>query len=162
MPAINGTGLSGIIGTGGEAGEARGTRGARGVVVERLIASGDDAGEGGGGDVGLEFGSGRDVHTTLRDPAGLEAAAGSDIEAGEETVDYGLIRIPARLRRHQRREERICTPEIIGLDESEALKDILALSVAQLNLAVPLLAVQVVHEQVELPWRRAENPHERG
>lgn len=50
----------------------------------------------------------------------------SDIKAREEIVDHALIRVPARFGRDQRWEEGVGTAEVVGLDEAEALKDVLA------------------------------------
>lgn len=73
------------------------------------------------------MGSGGDVHTTLRDPGGFEAAIGSNIEIGGEVVDHALVRIPTRLRRVDRREERPSALEVGGQNEAEALDNVLTL-----------------------------------
>ena len=109
------------------AGDAGGAGGAGGVVRERLVTVVDDVVEGTVGDYGFELCSCGDVHAALGDPLGLEPARGSDVEAREEIVDEGLVIGPARLGRVEWGHERAIESEVVGLDEPEALADVLAL-----------------------------------
>lgn len=68
-----------------------------------------------------------DVHAALGDPVGLEAAGGLDFEARDQIVDEGLVVGPARLGRVEWGQERVVELEVVGLDEPEALADVIAL-----------------------------------
>lgn len=73
------------------------------------------------------MGPGGDVHAALRNPGSLEAAGAADVEVGDERVDEGLVRAPARLGRVERGEEGAGELEVAGLDEAEPLEDVAAL-----------------------------------
>lgn len=78
-----------------QAGQAGSTSSAGGTILQGLVAVGNDVVESGSGDQPFELGSCGDVHTALRDPIGLEAAAGADVEVGGDAVDKGLVSPPA-------------------------------------------------------------------
>lgn len=107
--------------------QAGGAGGTGRAVLQRLIARRDNISSRGLRHHSIELGSGGDVHTTLRDPGGFEAAIGSNIEIGGEVVDHALVRIPTRLRRVDRREERPSALEVGGQNEAEALDNVLTL-----------------------------------
>jgi hypothetical protein len=118
------------------AGEAGGAGGAGGVVLERLVTVVDDVVEGLVGDFGFELCSCGDVHAALGDPLGLEPARGSDVEARGEIVDEGLVIGPARLGRVEWGHERAIESEVVGLDEPEALADVLAVVGAHVQFGI--------------------------
>lgn len=72
------------------------------------------------------MGPGRDVHATLGDPTGLEAAGGPDVEVRDEGVDERLVGRPAGFGGRGRREEGGGEAEVGGLDEAEAPEDVAA------------------------------------
>lgn len=78
-----------------QAGQAGGTSSTRGTILQGLVTVGNDVVESGLGDQPFELGSCGDVHTALRDPIGLEAAAGADVEVVGDFVHDVLVIPPA-------------------------------------------------------------------
>lgn len=67
-----------------QAGQAGGARGTGRAVLERLVTVVDDVLKRCVSDQGFELLPGGDVHAALRNPAGLEAAGGANVEIGDE------------------------------------------------------------------------------
>lgn len=109
-----------------QVGQGRGTSGAGGAVNERLVTLGDNVVAGRFGDDGVELGPGGDVHASLGDPAGLEAAGGADVEIGKGIGGEVLIGGPAGLGGGDRGEEVVGMAEVVGEDEAEALEEVAA------------------------------------
>lgn len=78
-----------------QTGQAGGAEGAGGVILEGLVAIGLHVLDCGLGNQRFELLLGGDVDAALRDPVGLEAAGGANVEVGVELVDVGLEGVPA-------------------------------------------------------------------
>lgn len=88
-----------------QTGHAGGAGSAGRAIVEGLVTVADDGADHGTGHDGLELSSGRDVHTALGDPAGVEPAGGANIEIGYIVLEQVLVGGPAGLGGVERRSK---------------------------------------------------------